>query len=286
MQRNNFKVHNVDQGTQEWLALRESYHTASQAGVAMGVAKPLGEISPHLQKRFDYGHKVEEMARPSIEAKHFGFGILKTPTATCEIDGIKLLASLDGYCDGVIWECKSYGFDGGISKDAQLMIDEKVPEKHYWQMQHQMMVFGASKAYLTAATTNIDENDNEVIYCNKPILIEANEADQLKLLKRYKEMATESVEADDSMDVLFREYAILKQQAKDVQEKLKACEDSIKSKAKESGAKHIVGNGFKVDMVERKGSVDYKSIPELNTVNLDDYRTKPSMFFQIKQTKK
>ena len=286
MKRNNFKVHDVQQGTPEWLKLREGYLTASQAGVAMGLSKPLGEISAHLQKIFDYGHKVEEMARPLLEASKFGFGVLETPTATCEVDGVQLLASLDGFCDGVVWECKSYGYDGGESEDAKLMIAGKVPEKHYWQMQHQMLVFGVDKAFLTAATTAIDKQGNEIVWCNTAIEVLANEADQQKLLDRYKEMETEQVEADEIMQELLTAYAKQKESSDIEAAKLKALKQEIDRQAKESGAKHIIGNGFKVDMVERQGNVDYKAIPELQAVNLDDYRKSPTVFFQIKQIDK
>lgn len=284
--RKNFKIHDVQQGTPEWLSLRDGYLTASQAGVAMKVAKPLGEISEHLQKIFDYGHKVEGMARPLVEASKFGFGKLETPTATCDVNGIELLASLDGICDGVIWECKSYGFDGGESSDAKLMIAGEVPEKHYWQMQHQMLVFGVEKALLTAATTKVDENGIETVWCNKAIEVLANKEDQLKLLKRYAEMKTEIIEADADMQAMLDDYAKTKQKADQVSEMLKTIEADIKNKAKEIGAASIIGNGFKVDLVERKGTVDYKKIPELETVNLDDYRKKSTSYFQIKKTDK
>ncbi|CAN8140899.1 hypothetical protein THIOSC15_2560001 [uncultured Thiomicrorhabdus sp.] len=90
------------------------------------------------------------------------------------------------------------------------------------------------------------------------------------------------VEADTDMQDLLDSYAEAKKEFDAADAMLKAITSDIKSKAKESGAKHIIGNGFKVDMVERKGNVDYKKIPELKTVDLDSYRKKPATFFQIK----
>lgn len=41
------------------------------------------------------------------------------------------------------------------------------------------------------------------------------------------------------------------------------------------------GKGIKLAEIERKGSVDYAAIPELRSVNLEQYRKKPSTYFKI-----
>ena len=286
MVRNNFKVHDVEQGTSEWHKLREDTHTASQAGVAMGVAKTLtGEISPYLQSIFDYGHKVEAAARSSVEASHFGFGVLEAPTASCEIDGVKLLASLDGLCDGKIWECKSFGAMGTVSKDAELMIAGKVPDKHFWQMQQQMMVFDVKSASLTAATFKLDEDGNEFIYCHRPIEVLADKEAQAKLIERYKEIDAEiNIEANKSVLSLMESYTKLKEEAATASAALKAVESEIKAIAKSTGAKTISGDNFNITLSSRIGSIDYSKIPELEGIDLDDYRKESSSFYTIKVT--
>lgn len=41
-------------------------------------------------------------------------------------------------------------------------------------------------------------------------------------------------------------------------------------------------NGHKLTKVERKGSIDYKKVPELEGVDLEEYRKKPSTYWSLK----
>ena len=75
------KVHNVQQGTPEWHALRASHFTASEAPAMMGASKfqtrndllamkktgIVPDVTPQQQAAFDKGHATEEMARPLTE---------------------------------------------------------------------------------------------------------------------------------------------------------------------------------------------------------------------------
>ncbi len=84
MQVTNIKFHNVQQGTAEWHALRETVDfTASEVSAALGCSpyktrdqlmheKATGikpEVSGHQEKIFADGHKFENMARPILEAR-------------------------------------------------------------------------------------------------------------------------------------------------------------------------------------------------------------------------
>jgi predicted phage-related endonuclease len=75
------KVHNVQQGTAEWHALRSSYFTASEAPAMMGASKYqsrtdllimkktgiVPEVDGAMQAIFNKGHATEELARPLAE---------------------------------------------------------------------------------------------------------------------------------------------------------------------------------------------------------------------------
>src|SRR5690625_7889886 len=76
------QIHDVEQGTQEWLELRAKFHTASEAPAMMGASsrvsrtellnmKATGSEKEHSDwvKRnlFDKGHEYEAMARPLAE---------------------------------------------------------------------------------------------------------------------------------------------------------------------------------------------------------------------------
>lgn len=73
------RVHNVQQGTPEWHALRSSYFTASEAPAMMGASKYqtrndllamkktgiVEEVTPQQQAIFDRGHATEEPGPPT-----------------------------------------------------------------------------------------------------------------------------------------------------------------------------------------------------------------------------
>lgn len=46
------------------------------------------------------------------------------------------------------------------------------------------------------------------------------------------------------------------------------------------------GCGVKVEQIERKGSVEYKAIPELSDVNLEHYRKPPTVYWMVKSSVK
>jgi hypothetical protein len=45
------------------------------------------------------------------------------------------------------------------------------------------------------------------------------------------------------------------------------------------------GGGVRVSKLTRKGNVDYKKIPELKAVNLDEYRKAPMEYWKIVASK-
>lgn len=142
---------NVIQGSDEWLAAREGKFTGSLAPSVMGagydsrdkaIIKFIGtdaeEVSPHLQKVFDEGHAAEAEARP--HAEHFMGDSLSPLVCVAEIDGLPLLASLDGvtFSGEQIWEHKH------TSKEF-----DEIPPLYFWQLEHNLLVSGAGECLLT-----------------------------------------------------------------------------------------------------------------------------------------
>lgn len=170
--------HDVAQGSEEWHKLRAEYHGASTAQVMMGehpsitrseMVKMMAlgtekEFSDWvLNVLFERGHELEAIARPIIEGR-IGTELYPT-TVTRNVDGIKLLASLDGQtmCGSILWECKTANqsliaaLDGG---------NGSVPQTHYWQLEQQLLVTGADKAIFTI-TDGTEEGTVSVDY--KPV---------------------------------------------------------------------------------------------------------------------
>ncbi|PIB57214.1 YqaJ viral recombinase family protein [Pseudomonas sp. 2995-1] len=144
------KIHNVAQGSAEWLALRAQFRTASEAPAMMGtskyqsrtdllVAKKAGitpDVTPSQQFIFDKGHATEAMARPLAEAL---IGEELYP-----IVGTKgnLLASMDGatMLGETLFEHKLWN----ESVVAQVKAGELAPH-YYWQLEQQLLVSGAER---------------------------------------------------------------------------------------------------------------------------------------------
>lgn len=144
----------VQQGTTAWLQLRQSHDTASEAPAALGVSKYTSrtellnqkltgltaDVDQATQRLFDRGHATEAMARPLAEE------ILESDlypvTATLEVDGLKLLASLDGATmdEDIIFEHKLW------SEPLAADVRNGTLSAHYTvQMDQQLLVSGASK---------------------------------------------------------------------------------------------------------------------------------------------
>jgi len=144
------KIHNVAQGSAEWLALRAQFRTASEAPAMMGaskyqsrtdllVAKKTGitpDVTPSQQFIFDKGHATEAMARPLAETL---IGEELYP-----IVGTKgnLLASMDGatMLGETLFEHKLWN----ESVVAQVKAGELTPH-YYWQLEQQLLVSGAER---------------------------------------------------------------------------------------------------------------------------------------------
>jgi putative phage-type endonuclease len=148
------KILSVTQGSQQWLDARRNHLTASEAPIALGVSKYATrtdllnqkstgiekEIDAYKQSLFDQGHASEAGAR-SIAEEIIGQELYPI-TGTSVVDGLSLLASLDGATmdEEVIWEHKLFGEDLAEAVRAGNL------DPHYTvQMDQQLLVSGAKK---------------------------------------------------------------------------------------------------------------------------------------------
>ena len=144
------KIHNVAQGSAEWLALRAKFRTASEAPAMMGAskyqtrtdllaAKKTGitpDVTPSQQFIFDKGHATEALARPLAEAL---IGEELYPIVATEGN---LLASMDGatMLGETLFEHKLWN----ESVVAQVKAGDLAPH-YYWQLEQQLLVSGAER---------------------------------------------------------------------------------------------------------------------------------------------
>lgn len=148
-------VLNVQQGTPEWNAARAaSDGTASEYPAAAGKSKHQQrtalldqrkhgiskEIDSVTQALFDKGHAAEASARPIAE--ELISDELSPTTITLEIDGLTLLASLDGitFDDEIIFEHKLWN-----ANLAEQIANGFIDDHYTLQMDQQLLVSGAKR---------------------------------------------------------------------------------------------------------------------------------------------
>ncbi len=158
----NRTTHAVQQGTGPWLRLREGYKTASEAPAALGVSKYVtrGELlrrkhtgiaeehSAATLGKFAAGHAAEAEARPLAEG--VAAGELFPVTMTAEVDGLQLLASLDGLTmdDDIAWETKLWNEE--LAASVLAAADGSALAEHYKvQMDQELLISGASRCLFT-----------------------------------------------------------------------------------------------------------------------------------------
>ncbi|MCP2076389.1 UNVERIFIED_ORG: putative phage-type endonuclease [Pseudomonas lini] len=155
-------IHNVAQGSPEWLALRANHFTASEAPAMMGASKYqtrsellamkktgiTPEVTPNQQRIFDKGHATEELARPLVEAL-----IGEELYPIVGTDG-NLLASMDGatMLGETLFEHKLWN----EALAAQVRAGELDPH-YYWQMEQQLLVSGAERVIFAVSDGTADK---------------------------------------------------------------------------------------------------------------------------------
>ncbi|MGF1727036.1 lambda-exonuclease family protein [Photobacterium nomapromontoriensis] len=148
------EIINVQQGTPEWLALRATKFTASEAPAAMGESKYQSrdellklkatgiapEVSSYQETIFAKGHAAEESARPLVE-NIIGDELYPATAISDEFDW--MLASFDGITmlEDVVFEHKLFN-----KKLYERVLSNDLEPHYFWQLEQQLLVSGAEKA--------------------------------------------------------------------------------------------------------------------------------------------
>jgi putative phage-type endonuclease len=158
----------VEQGTPEWHELRETHLTASDASAMMGASKYKSrtqllkekkfgvkeKITPAKQALFDKGHAAEDAARDLLEVDMLES--FAPVVGGIEIDGLKLLASLDGLSEDqeMVFEHKLWN-----ETLAENVRNNALEDTHYWQLEHQLLVSGAKSALFMTSDGTADKRE-------------------------------------------------------------------------------------------------------------------------------
>ena len=266
------------QGTPEWHKHRAQFRNASESAAVMGLNPwqtpyqlwlvRTGRLEVLVTAPMQHGTQMEPKARAAYEEQT---GAVMQPLVLTDGD---YSASLDGITlDGdLIVEIKC-PYKGQASALWQAVSVGEVPEHYRIQVQHQMMVSGAAQAHLwvfdgaTGLLVEIARDEATMAAVRT-----AWDGFQTYLDTDTPPPLTErdTVERSDPAWTLAAGlYVEAKRKADEAAESLDRARErlvSLASHASESG------HGVTVTRFFKQGNVEYKKIPQLKTVQLDDYR--------------
>ncbi len=126
---------------------------------------------------------------------------------------------------------------------------------------------------------------NSVEKCSLPdVYYSVIDEDIFKILvnednKKYIEEKFEKRE-DAKWKRLAFELQVIKRQLKELQEREQDIKDLLIGM---SGHVNSIGGGIQVQKIVKKGVIEYSRIPQLQELDLEDYRKPPSEYWQIKE---
>jgi putative phage-type endonuclease len=268
------------QGSPEWHAHRTNYRNASETPIVMGLSpwvtpyqlwlQKTGRAKSEMNAAMARGTQLEPQARLAYEALT---GHIMQPLVMVAGD---YSASLDGLTfDGsLIVEIKC-PYKGKVSNLWQAVEAGEIPAYYQWQIQHQLVVAGATQAHLYV----FDGEAGILLEVQK--FADAKERIHAAWETFWPCMTTDTpppltdkdkvVREDVAWQAAAKDYLALKAEADAVAEKLDAAKVALVNLAKHPSE---TGSGVTVTRFWKQGNVDYKKVPELAGVELDAYRGK------------
>lgn len=288
------KIINVEQGSPEWHAWRKTVITATDCPAIRGSFPISFKKTPYKiwQRKLDIikeqksnyamdrGKQLEPIIRERFIKK---FGI-KMSTPCVESSEYEFLgASLDG-----LSECWKYMLEiktGG--KELHDMAEQGIiPDYYMDQMQQQFLI--NRKAEKTFYCVGGEDEDSDIVievyrdpdFENSYIPV-AREfwrcvafAEPPELQDSdYKDMSDQ-----EDWQSVAEAYKTVCKQIKEFEEAKERYRQEILDLC---GDENCSGNGIRAKKTPIRGRVDYDSIPELKTVNLDEYRKKATTSWKV-----
>lgn len=269
----------IEQGSPEWLNLRKTKITATDASIIMGVNHWKTPLQLYYEKTsldIKPPYKNEKMQR-GIDLEPLARGLFCAKTRHKMIPKVLVkdwtMASLDGInAWNEVLEIKCPG-----DKDHVLACAGIIPEHYYPQLQHQIYVAGAEKAFyfsfdgFDGVIVEVLRNDD---YIAKMLVEEKKFYDCI--VNKTPPEASE----DDYIDRIEEPgWAILAIRWKELSEQLEQIiedQENIRTQLIElCQGQNSKGLGIKMSHIQRRGNIDYSRIPELKNLDLEKYR-KPS----------
>lgn len=291
--------HDIEPNSDHWHDFRSHHCNASEAAAALNIghfepktAARLAEVRNGTRPKVVYaaavnhGHRHEETVRAQIEAR-LSSSIVPSVWSRL-VNGIPLACSTDGISDdGYVIEIKC-----PISETSEVLLAARageVPKYYMAQVQQQMLVTDCAKAFFVVREPSIIDPSTGLPLLHF-IFVERDEAWAIRIVEAWEKLwphlqagtvpAAEGERTDGEWLLYAEEYLTLKAQADAIEARIKETRNELIRLAEKTDGKAI-GGGVIASKKNRAGTVDYKSIPELQGVDLSPYRSKPTTYWSI-----
>lgn len=280
----------LEQGSPAWHEFRRNGIGASDSAAILGISPWKTELElysekisgkqPNINPAMKRGSEREGEAREWI---NFQWDYDFKPCVVQHSIYPWKFASLDGYDEdtSVLLEIK--WANAAVHEMAK---NKKIPEYYYAQIQSQLSCTGAYKClylsclemfgivYYEIVEVARDDAFIEKMIEKELVFITALREKNIELLSSYPRNFR-------TFDVLCERYVQLTEEIKDLEEQ--------KERYREEIVKHCDGEDkqsvkFKLSKVETMGTVDYKSIPEIQALDLGPYRKEKKSYWKITRT--
>ena len=287
------QVDHMEQGSLEWHEHRVKYRNASEASIIMDCAPAYWKTSKRIlweQQQGLRGSSVDEnnpaivhgnnMESAALACLNKQLGSDMKPAVFVEGD---YSASLDGY--GVDAEGRSIKAEIKCPWKAEssavwkMAADGEIAEYYRWQMIHQDHCAPTEQSFFYVY---ISDEKNILIPHLSP------EEDTAALLAAWEDFASGEPaqdwedRTDDDMRILVERHRDLVQQKAILDVELKLAEKALKT---EAGDGNVMAFGARIQTIEKKGAVDYKTVPQLEGIDLEAYRKPGSSYKKITHAK-
>ena len=276
----------LTQGTQEWLDFRRDKIGASDAPIICGVSpyKTADELliekirgtTAYVNDGMRRGSSLEPQIRDSVSElleTHYEPAVFQSDTLPW------MIASLDGFCEGHAIEIKT-------GKDAEKIMEmqsvESIPKHYHYQMQHQLLVCNLSGITLVVS-------DGEI--CQVYTIYQDVDV-QREILKKEKAFYERMISYDlpddpheerPELEGLLTNMNHIRETIQKLQLEYDACEKVVKECASENSVKC---GEYKVTRYLKPGAIEYKEIPVLKDIDLNQYRKPDCICWRITWPKK
>lgn len=274
------------QGTDEWNEFRRKGIGSSDAPKIMEASPPEWGTRYELWERklglreeeeqtyiMTKGHVLEEAARKSLEDE---LATILIPKVLVSKKHPWLYASVDGMSldHKTMSEIKFCG-----EEDYKTALSGRVPDKYYPQCQHQMIVAREAGYPIDSMWYYAYVNPDKKVAIR--VAFDEEYAEELFAaeLAFYRLVQDRIPPERTDRDHLSREdqawatKALRLKEVRAMLKEIKAMDDELTKELKElSGGHSTEGFGVKVTYYTTPGSIDYKAIPELQSVDLNNYR--------------